>query len=162
MRKQYVVHKANESLYMRMKWGFNTFYMRCWLKLLWHSQSCCHTLCPSPWYILEVSIITSSNFVQSLSNHPRSETILFGITVYTISVASTINISSDVPSFVVLFSSKIYSSVILNDLNISSNISMPVISWLSLSILSIHSIYYNNWCLVSVFQWPNHYDVSVA
>jgi len=58
MRKQYIVHEANESLYMRIKWGFNTFYMRCWLRLLWHSQSCCHTLCPSPWYILEVSIIT--------------------------------------------------------------------------------------------------------
>ena len=58
-RKQYVIHKANESLHMRIKWDFNTFYMRCWLRLLRHSQSCYYTLCPSPWYILEVLIVTS-------------------------------------------------------------------------------------------------------
>ena len=42
---------------LRMKQGWNTYYMRCWLRLLWCSQSYCHTLNPSSWYILEASII---------------------------------------------------------------------------------------------------------
>ena len=32
--------------------------MRHWLRLLWCSWSCCHTLNPTPCYILKVSIIT--------------------------------------------------------------------------------------------------------
>jgi len=34
--------------------------MRCWLRLLQCSRSCCHTLCSSPCCILEASIITDS------------------------------------------------------------------------------------------------------
>ena len=45
---------------VRIKQGCSTYYMRHWLRPLWHSQSCCHTLCPSPCCILEASIITST------------------------------------------------------------------------------------------------------
>ena len=46
MRKQYIVHEANKSLYMRRKQDWSTYYMRCWLRLLWHSQSYCHHSLP--------------------------------------------------------------------------------------------------------------------
>ena len=41
-RKQYIVHEANELLYMRRKRGWSTYYMRYWLRLLQCSQSYCH------------------------------------------------------------------------------------------------------------------------
>ena len=40
------------------KWGCGTCYMRCWLRLLWCSQSCCHTLNPTSCYILKILFIT--------------------------------------------------------------------------------------------------------
>ena len=43
---------------LRMKQDHNTYYMRCWLRLLWCSQSCCHTLNLSLWCILKALIIT--------------------------------------------------------------------------------------------------------
>ena len=58
MRKHYVVHEASESLYMRIKWGFNTFYIRCWLRLLQCSQLYHHALNLSLCCILKVLIVT--------------------------------------------------------------------------------------------------------
>jgi len=70
------------------------------------------------------------NFIWSLSNYPGSGTMLFNITIYTISTstsANTVNISSSVSNSVVLFLSEAYSSVILNNLSIYSNISIVMV-----------------------------------
>ena len=31
---------------IKIKWGYNTYYMRYWLRLLQYSQLCCHYLLP--------------------------------------------------------------------------------------------------------------------
>ena len=53
---------------VRIKQGYSTYYMRHWLRLLQHSQSCHHTLCPSPCCILEALIITIPLFQHSCSH----------------------------------------------------------------------------------------------
>ena len=45
-----------------MKQDYSTYYMRCWLRLLWHSWSYHHTLLLSLYYILEALIITIPHF----------------------------------------------------------------------------------------------------
>ena len=43
----------------KKKWGYGTYYMRCWLRLLQHSWLCHHTLNPTPCCNLEVLIVTT-------------------------------------------------------------------------------------------------------
>ena len=101
----------------------------------------------------QISFYQSSNFIQSPSNYPRSETMLLGITAYSVVLyttsTSTVNISSisDVTGFIVLFPSKVYSSVILNDLSTSDNTSIP-------SVIST--------IIVSKVQQPKYYDIPVV
>ena len=71
-----------------------------------------------------ISLHQSSNFVQSLSNHPGSEIILLGITactlLFVIAGAISIDISLSIHSFVlleVLF-------MICNDSSLSNNVSI--------------------------------------
>ena len=65
-----------------MKQGKSTYYMRCWLRLLWCSQSCHHTLCPSPWCILDVVATTRRNGTHSLLTSAKlsEDYLVVGIT----------------------------------------------------------------------------------
>jgi len=73
----------------------------------------------------QISLYQFLDFVWLPLNHPRSGTMLFGITAYSNAAgtgADTINMSSSsVSSSVVLFLSKAYSSVIHNDPSVSSS-----------------------------------------
>jgi len=57
---------------MRMKQSCSTYYMRHWLRLLWHSQLYCHTLCPSPCCILETLIVTHITIICGTNMNPRA------------------------------------------------------------------------------------------
>ena len=87
----------------------------------------------------------SLNFILSLSNHPRSKTMLFGVIVcmFSLYTAGTgaVNISSvsGVTGSVLLFDT--LSSVILNNPNISSNTS--IVSELCSAVLSVCGLYHN-------------------
>ena len=87
----------------------------------------------------------SLNFVLSLSNHPRSRTMLFGVIVYMflLYTASTgaVDISSvsGIAGSVLLFDT--LSLVILNNPNISSNTS--IVSELCPAVLSVCGLYHN-------------------
>jgi len=92
-----------------------------------------------------IPLYQSSNFTQSLLNHPGSGTILFGILVcvfllYTAG-AGAVNISSvsSVARSVLLFD--MLSSVILSNPNISSSASIA--SGLCCTVLSVHGFYHN-------------------
>ena len=95
----------------------------------------------------------SLNFVLSLSNYPRSGTMLFGVVVCTFLLytagAGTIDISSisDVAGSVLLFDT--LSSLIVSDPNISSNTSIAF--RLCSAILSVHSLYHN--CFILFDRW---------
>ena len=65
MRKQYIVYEANESLYMRRKRGWSTYYMRCWLRLLQCSWSYHHY--PLPYSMLHPWGINCNIYLQKLS-----------------------------------------------------------------------------------------------
>ena len=100
----------------------------------------------------------TSNFVLSLSNYPRSKTMLFSITVCTVLLytASAFNIASNISGiigFVFLFDT--LALVILNDPSISS--STLIVSGLCCAILSVCSLYHNCLYLVSVLSclWFN-------
>ena len=96
----------------------------------------------------------SSNFIQLLSNYPRSSIIFFGITACAISLCtvsiSTVDISFNA-DFIILFLFEISSLVILNNPNISSSTLIPVASWLYLSVLSVCGFYYNSLYLSCLF-----------
>ena len=64
--------------------------------------------------------------------------------------------------FVILVPSKVFSSVIFNNLNVSSSTSIPVASYLVLSVLSIQWFNYNamsvifNNLTIMTFQYSNY------
>ena len=90
-----------------------------------------------------ISLYQSSNFVQSLLNHPGSRTILFGtfVCMFSLYTVGAVNIASvsGIAGFVLLFDT--LSLVILSDPNISS--STLIASRLCYAILSIYGIYHN-------------------
>jgi len=62
---------------MRIKQSCSTYYMRCWLRLLWHSWLCHHTLYSSPYCILEALIITILLFQRSCPHESDQDLQLF-------------------------------------------------------------------------------------
>ena len=69
-----------------------------------------------------ISFYQSSNFIQSLSNYPGSETIPFDIPAYTFSLVATGAV--DIVVFICLFSLKASSSKIFKDPSLSDNASI--------------------------------------
>ena len=110
----------------------------------------------------QISLYHFSNLIWSPSNHPRSGTIIFGMTAYFVwlytTSAGTVDISSVVSVSIVLILSKISSSVIFNDQSHSDNGLMSISQYCQ-SILFVCGFYHK---VVSKVQWPNHYDVPVV
>jgi len=128
--------------------------MRHWLRLLWCSQLCCHTLCLSLCCILKISIITlllrnnciplyqSSNFIWSLLNHTGSGTMLFSMTTWIflfIASASAADISVSIYLYLLEAS-----SVICKDPSHSNNasISFILLGLVLVPLCSLHYIYF--------------------
>jgi len=71
---------------------------------------------------LDTLICQSLNFVQSLSNYPKSGTIILSITICLLCTASTGAVDIAFVVSISIITSKAYSSVILNDSNYSNNV----------------------------------------
>ena len=82
----------------------------------------------------------SSNFIQSLLNHPRSGTILFGIFACALSSTVTGTGISDISVSVHLYSSNA-SFLIRKDPSHSDNVSISSV-FLELILVSLHTLYY--------------------
>ena len=94
-----------------------------------------------------ISLHQSSNFVWSLSNHPGSDTMFFGILAYPFLLTVTASASAvDISSVVIHLYLLEASSVICKDPSCSDNASILFIL-LELVLVPLHSLYYT--CFVS-------------